>query len=259
MKKNILFNIIRFSVFFFASVSSFATEAEEQLNGIFSKANNLYQAGKFDEALSTYQTIQNTHLESADLYYNMGNCYFKLNKLAFSILYYEKALQSNPQHVDADHNLRFAHTRLIDKISPLPEFTLVRWWKNFVQSFSSKQWAFVNIALVSLLCLLIALFVSTFSYAARISYFIGSIVISLAFLLSLYASIWLNSQSKTDFGILTEASTYIKSAPSNDATDLFILHEGIKFKIIQTNQDWTRIMIEDGKDGWLPANQFEKI
>ena len=125
----------------FYTLGVFAQNADN----LFTEANDLYTAGNYKEAIETYHKIEDLDVESAELYFNLGNCYYKLNKVAPSVFYYEKALKLNPNYTEAANNLAFAKRMTIDVIEELPQTFLQRFSKNIIQKFSFDTWAYAAV------------------------------------------------------------------------------------------------------------------
>ena len=109
-------------ILFFIIYHSFGLNA---IDSIFHKSNELYGSGMFQDALIGYQSILDQDIGNDILYYNIANCYYKLNKLGYARLYYEKVNMCNPSDKDVAHNIQIVKNKLIDDIVPLPEFFIV--------------------------------------------------------------------------------------------------------------------------------------
>jgi tetratricopeptide (TPR) repeat protein len=251
MKKNILM----FAVLFLA-LFSYATE--NQL--IIAKANKAYTDGLFTNAADLYKQVLASGNESWELYYNLGNSYYKMNDFASAILYYEKAKKLNPGNEDINFNLKVTNNKIADKIEPLPELFYKRWYRNLVELFPVDIWARITI-LTFILSLLFALFyvMSQRVYLRKIGFWTGI----LFFILSL-VSAHLSYQNYTTLQNNTEAIIFaptvtIKSSPDEKSIDLFVLHEGTKVNILDNIGNWYEIQIMNGSVGWLPVSSVEKI
>lgn len=237
-------------------------------NGIFSQdfhsllntANNAYNEGMYDSALNVYHLIQKESLESGELYYNMGNAYFKKNNIASAILYYEKAKKLTPNDEDIDYNLRIANSMIVDKIERVPELFYKKWWNYFYNMFGADTWTIIS--LIS--WFILAFFVGTFIISKtrgrkKLAFYLG-----LLFLFTSVATFGLASQ-KYYYGkeqheaIIFTPTITVKSSPTMNAVDLFVVHEGTKIYILDKVQDWVKIRIQDGSIGWLPMTSIEKI
>jgi len=227
---------------------------------LFEKANADYREGNYSQALKTYHEIDRLEQQSADLYYNMGNAYYKLNEIAPSIYYFEKALVLNPLHEDAKHNLVFAQRMTIDAIEALPKSIFQNFNERIIYPISHNSWAWVSIVLAFLIAVFfLSYYFSQYAFKKRI-YFILSFVSIGLFLLSLSFTIKAKHHFKTDQpAIIFSPKVSVKSEPQLSASETFILHEGTKVQLLQTIDSWSKIKLDDGKIGWLLNSDFKKI
>ena len=225
------------------------------------KADKLYEQEKYEEAATAYEQILADEGTAAELYYNLGNCYYKLDDIPNAILNYERALRIDPSDEDTRTNLALARSKTSDKVTPPSEMFFITWWKDLCNSLSINIWT--TIAIISfvlmLLGILVYMFLSNITlrkvgiYSAIGLFF----VVILANLCAL--SQYLMTRSHTD-GIIFSPAVTVKSSPSESSTDLFIIHAGSKVEILDnTMQDWREVKLEEGKQGWIPANTFEVI
>jgi tetratricopeptide (TPR) repeat protein len=229
-------------------------------NELFEKANADYRNGIYSEALKTYHEIDKQGQVSADLYYNMGNSYYKLNQIAPSIFYFEKALLLNPSHEDAKHNLVFAQRMTIDAIEILPKSVLQSFNENIIYPISYNSWAWISVVLAFLIAIFsLSYYFSQYATKKRV-YFILSFVSIGLFLLVLSFTIKAKYHYKTDQpAIIFSTKVSIKSEPQLSASETFVLHEGTKVQVMQIIDDWAKIKIADGKIGWLLNSDFKKL
>ncbi len=148
---------------------------KEHYEGMLEQANELYAKSSYDSALSQYESIAAADYESFQLFYNMGNAYFKTGEIPSSILYYEKALKIDPEDADAAFNLKIANEQIVDKIEALPEFFMSNWWKSFRASYGMDQWAWICIAMVFILSFSIFLYLTSRDSTSKRLYFYGAI------------------------------------------------------------------------------------
>ena len=227
---------------------------------LFSKANSLYQNGKYSEAIESYSAIEKQELVSDDLYFNLGNCYYKLNKVAPAIYYYEKALKVNPTHEDASINLAFAKRMTIDVIEDLPKTFLQRFSASIIQQLPFDTWAVLGVLASFLASLLFLLYHFSYSSRKKLFYFNTSIfavfvlIISLLFAFQNYKTV-----QKDRTAIIFVDKVEIKNAPSTSSEAIFELHEGTKVVILDELDNWKKIKIADGKVGWIYADDLKEI
>jgi tetratricopeptide (TPR) repeat protein len=249
--------IITFMLFFVAAGSMLQAQI---VDSIWAKANNLYAAGEYREAITFYNMIEASGEVSADLFYNIGNAYFKQNILSKSILYYERAIKLHPGDPDITHNLALANAMTVDKIEAVPEFFVFTWVKNIRSSAGTDTWAWLSIILFAFCLLLLGLFFFAHNITLRKFSFFLSILILLG---SITGGIFAYYQKKelhdTSAAIITPAVITVKSSPDTSGKDLFILHEGTKVTILETLGEWQCIKLADGKQGWILKYAAEMI
>jgi len=250
--------IIIFLIAIFCRViQSYAGERER----LFSEGNLFYQNGKHHEALKTYQKILDTGYESGAVYYNMGNCYYKLHDIGRAILYYERAKRLMPEDEDLKANLALANLAVVDKITPRPQFILFRMVRVFIHLLprSILMWGVIGLYLCSVGSLIVWI-VSRKRIFRLMGFRLGvfSGILFLIFGLSLISR--LREEAKTVEGIILMDKVDVMSAPSGDGgVEVFSLHEGAKVRIDQTSGEWLKIVLADGKIGWVKWNALEII
>lgn len=252
-----LFSIVILIIAFLMFTNKVYSQSPEQLMTL---GNKFYQEQKFEDAIQTYQKIIAQGYESAALYYNMGNSYFRLGKLGYAILYYEKALKISPGDEDILYNLKIANARTVDRISELPKLFIIQWWEILITSLSLNGWAVITIIIYLLLLTSIGVyFLSRKTNLQKIAFNTGVVsitffIISLIILIARY-----NHEKTTNYGILLESAYSAKVAPDEKSNDAFLIHEGIKFIVEDNVNNWSKIRLSDGKIGWIPDDKFGKI
>lgn len=244
-------------------VMPFAAQAQEDayVDSLWNAANAAYSEGRWDAAASGYEMISDMGLESAALYCNTGNAYAKSGSLPMAILYYERALKADPSYEDAAYNLDLMNSRIQDRIDPVPEFFLRKWMKEISYMMDSDAWAVAALVLLGLSLAMILLFLLAPSVAGRRTGFFTGLLLLVVMCLALGFSV---SQKKAymnaDKAIVMRPVVSVKSSPSAEASkDLFILHEGTKVTVLDQVGAWNNISLADGRQGWLPASDMERI
>ncbi|MBW6460875.1 MAG: tetratricopeptide repeat protein [Bacteroidales bacterium] len=223
-------------------------------------ANQAYLASDFSLAAEQYEQIIISGYESAALYFNLGNAYFKLNQVPAAILYYEKALKLDPADESIRFNVELANSRIIDKIDPLPELFLRTWFRNARNLFSSDLWAKAGVACFIMLLIAILIFLAASSVMVRkISFWAGvflfvSLSFSMLFSISSYRDY---SQKKT--GIIFTPTVTVKSSPNENSVDLFVIHEGTRVFITDRVENWSEVRLINGNIGWLKTETYRPI
>jgi tetratricopeptide (TPR) repeat protein len=232
--------------------------AQSTAQSLFEKGNAAYQQDSFASALTYYLKIpEQAQKESAGLYYNLGNTYYKLGNLGKAILYYERALQLNPNDEEARQNLAIAKEKTIDRFDELPKTLVRNAYLGLLQLFSPNGWAVVSVVGFSLLLLGLGLYLfSRWGRAGFVTAFAGLLLGTLALLLAFGHQNYRATHRKA---IVLSASAYVKSGPSQSAEDVLILHEGTAAIILQSFEGWRKIRLPDGKLGWIPAEDIEAV
>ena len=227
---------------------------------LIEKADKLYTEGKYQDAISNYEAVVGQGLQNAELYYNLGNAYFKIKNIPAAILNYERAHLLKPDDEDIEFNLDLARTYTVDKIEVLPEFFLVSFVKGFRNWFSSNSWAYIALISFALVLSLALFFWFSHSFEIRRYAFGVAVFLSMIFVVSLVFSISQKNQVvKRNSAIVFAPVVSAKSSPDESGKDLFILHAGTKVELIRPVGEWCEIKIADGNKGWIPKTSFQKI
>lgn len=237
-----------------------ASASAQSNESLIQAANNAYNQGLYDSALTTYNQITEAGYESGELYYNMGNAYYKNNDIASAILYYEKALKLLPNDESIEYNLNIANSMIVDKIETVPELFFKDWWNFFYNMFNTDTWAAAALISFSILIFTIGIFIITGKRKTRKLTFYLSLLFMVSTIFSTtlaYQKYYYNTEHKE--AIVFDLSITVKSSPTQNAVDLFVIHEGTKVRIIDRIDNWVEIKIKNGSIGWLPANSIKEI
>ena len=224
------------------------------------EAEEAYAKEDYTQAIELYESVLKSYGESAMVYYNLGNAYYKAGKVAPAILNYERALLLNPGDSDTRFNLQVARQKTVDKIEPIGEFFLTRWIGTVEDVYSADGWAKWGVAsFVLFIGCLVFFFFSKWIRLKKIGFFAGICFL----LISLVANLFADSQQdkllhRAD-AIVFASTVTVKSSPDASGTDLFILHEGTKVTIKSTLGEWSEIQLEDGNVGWMPSKEIQQI
>jgi tetratricopeptide (TPR) repeat protein len=235
-------------------------DGQTSADSLFSEGNKAYTAGNFEEALTNYNSITSRGIESAELYLNLGNTYFKLRNYPKAILNYERALVIDPGNEKVQHNLAKAQMYTVDKINEIPQFLITGWLNHFIVFFRSNTWAVVSMLSFVLSILgLLAYFLSMKISMKRFGFYFGSILLFIS-LLTFYLAYKSRALILSGNGAVVMTPTItVKGEPNTSSTDLFIIHEGTKVYIMDVIGDWNEIKLSDGKTGWLHKKDIEPI
>lgn len=244
----------------FIALLSLPLLANAQVNDLFNKGKELYKAESYEQAIGAWKTILDKGQHSVSLYYNLGNAYYKLNQVAPSIYYYEKALQLDPNDTEVLNNIAFARNMRVDIIEPLPKTVFAKWYQSISGITGYNGWAIGSI--LFMFCMVIAFIGYYFASASlkKRMFFIGGLLFMVLMLtaLSMAYSTYNDEQSKR-FAIIFEEATDVKSEPTPSGEFAFELHEGTKVSIVDQDQDWLLIRLIDGKEGWVPTEVLREL
>jgi len=209
---------------------------------LFMQGNEEYANENYSVAISLYDSILINQMESSELYYNLGNCYYKTQDWANAIWHYEKSLQLE-KNKKTLQNLELTKLQIIDRIEPMPQLFYKKWLNNLINLFSTKSWQ-----ILAILCVWIALIIRFINYQKNyFSAFLNTLALILLFIT--YSSYQENYNKKE--AIIFSSTVITNSAPTNSSTNLFSLHSGSKVEIIDTIGEWINIKIANGNNGWI--------
>lgn len=225
------------------------------------QADALYERERYTDATKAYEALLSRGKVAAELYYNLGNCYYKMDEIPRAILNYERALLLDPGDGDIRANLALARGKTIDKVVPPSEMFFVTWWRNLATSMSIDAWAVNGIVAFVLMLVGIAAYVLSSRLVVRKSGFYMAVVMLVIVLVANLAALSCHSDFvHPSAAIVLEPSVSVKSSPTHNSTDLFLIHEGSKVEILDaTMREWIEVKFEEGKQGWIPARTVEVI
>lgn len=216
-----------------------------------------YEAGKYDAALAAYTQLTQKGYQSFELYYNLGNTYFKLNDIANAILNYERAKKLNQTDEDLLFNLQLANTKITDKVSVLPTGN---GFKKLTQSLNTDTWGLLSLAAFILATGTLFLFLYIQSLSLK-RFVLGTFFVLIFF--SIFAYVLAHQSEKwrknATEGIIFNPSVTVMSSPNASGTQLFVIHEGLKVEILESNNKHLKIKLADGNVGWINETDLEKI
>lgn len=226
----------------------------------FDQATTAYNAGEYEKAIGFYTDILENGEHSAAVYYNLGNAYYKLNEIAYSIYYYEKALLLAPNDDEIKTNLSYAQNMTLDAIDTVPETGISKLYKNITGKFTFDQWAYIAIAGMFVFVLLYIAFYY-FNYSSRKRWaFIGSLLALIVCIIALFfAFIQRSDFNAKQPAIIFAAESTIRAEPNEASQQVFVLHAGTKVNVVDSLNVWNKIRLTDGKTGWIPKDQLKPL
>lgn len=240
----------------------FAAKAEDSyLDSLWNKGVAAYENGQWDVAASSWDALLDAGCTNAELYYNSGNAWFKLEDYPQAILRYERALKEDVSYSDARYNLEFAQAQIQDRIDSVPEFIFKTWFRKISNLMPSDTWAVLSLLFLALtLAMLLMFLLSSSTGKRRLGFYLGIVSIVLTLFSFSFAKWQYSDYISKDSAIVMSPVSSVKSSPtSGSAKDLFVLHGGAKVQILDNVGDWTNISLADGRQGWIKTEDIEII
>ncbi|MBU3809843.1 MAG: tetratricopeptide repeat protein [Candidatus Phocaeicola faecipullorum] len=226
-----------------------------------SEADKAYQDNDFKGAIEKYEAIISGGQESADIYYNLGNSYYKDKNIAKAVLNYERALLLSPGDDDIRYNLEMAKSKTIDKVTPKSEIFIVTWINTIRNLMSESSWSVFAISCFILFILATAAYIfGSKIVVKKLGFSAAVIFLILTVVANLFADAQKDKLINRNGAIVMQSSVTVKSTPDESGTDLFVLHEGTKVYINDNSmKGWKEVSLEDGTRGWVPTESIEVI
>jgi tetratricopeptide (TPR) repeat protein len=229
-------------------------------DSLVQSGNKAYNEANYLDAVDDYLAVIDMGFASPGLYYNLGNSYFKLNNIPAAILYYEKALKLAPKDEDINFNLSLANSRIIDKIEPVPEFFLKKWWQQITRLMPPDTWGIVGIIIFVALLIALAIFFTSRSVPIRkITFWSGTLLLILALICFYIGYQGIQAVELQQHGIVFTPTVTVKSSPTENSVDLFVIHEGTKVELLDKLDSWVEIKIANGSVGWVRDYDYQPI
>ena len=225
--------------------------AEKYQNGITAYGNGNYQL-----AVQEFEEILTHDWESPELYYNLGNAYYRQKLFSGSIWAYEKCLALNPSHTDAQYNLSLANLNVVDKIDlPDPPIYL-QWYETIRNYFNLQDW--VKLLVISLFLLMLMSTVRKILQQKWLRPFENLVIIELIIISLLCGHSFLELQSNAE-GIIYSPIVIAFSEPNEYSSKIVEVHEGLKVNILDYNDEWVNLELLDGTVGWIMKKQIRAL
>ena len=227
---------------------------------LFEEANNAYANDDFETAITKYEKILENGETSVAVYYNLGNAHYKLNNVAPSIYYFEKALQLDPTDEDVQNNIEFARSMTIDDIPVNEETGFQKRINSFISTFSYNTWAYLAIALsITFVILFLLYYFSRNSLQKRIFFGVAIFAFLLGGISVFFAFQQQEIQFNNQFAIIFAEEAPVKNEPSQRGEAAFSLHAGTKTRVLEDYQEWVKIELPNGTQGWIQNNNLKRL
>lgn len=227
---------------------------------LFQKATEAYNEAEYQKAIDFYQDVLQNGKHSAELYYNLGNCHYKLDEIGPSIYYYEKALLLKPNDTEILNNLGFAQNMRLDSIEEMPKTAMAKLHDAVVLSLTVDQWAYLAITLALLFVLGYIVYYLLYSATKkRIAFIAGILSLTFSFIAVIMAYLASQDVKSKNPAIIFEREVVVTSEPNERSEKVFALHEGTKVNVLESLQEWSKIKIADGQTGWMPSENLKLL
>ena len=230
-----------------------------QQNSLLQKANEFYKQKEYSQAAELYEQALQKGV-APEIYYNLGNAYFKMGENGKAILNYERALRLAPNYSDAKANLRFVQTKIADEQQDVGAFFIIRWADRFIDLFPSNTWLFISVAafVATLVCLMFFFFGNSLTTRKRAFYF-TFILLIISILCFIFSGIQKNNLRSNSQAVIMNGAVTAKSSPDKSGTDLFVIHEGSTVSITSELGNWVEIKFGGSNVGWVENSMLERV
>jgi len=233
--------------------------SEDSAQVYMQQANKLYEASEYQKSLEIYHRIEKDY-RSPILFFNIGNCYFKMTQIPSAILYYERSLKYDPQNENTLANLKQAHKYISDNIQELPRTAFSSSWNDFVRDRSINFWANLSIYFMVIgFIVLLLVIIKVPDYVKKFSTLLGTLLILLSLFTFFLASSAKNNIENVNHAIVFTPKVDVMSEPKDDGSRLFVIHDGLKIEVIDENNDWFEIKLSNGEIGWIKKSDCKVI
>ena len=253
--------IIKYSLFLVIVAASFASNGQSSaVSDSLNTANQLYNSAKYQDAIRKYQYVLAQGFESVEIYYNLGNAFYKSGNSTFAILNYERAKKLAPNDEDIRYNLDLARTQIVDNIVTIPDPGFLRWWKQLINSQSISFWGTLSLITFFAFLSSFGLFLLSRSFRIkRLAFWISVATVSISAITFGFGSHLTSQLINHNTAVITERSVRVKASPSETGTELFIVHEGVTVQLIDKLGEWLNISLPDGNKGWIKESAMVRI
>ena len=245
----------KYKLFFFAFIVPLLA-VQEEIPFHYENGIDAYRNGQFDLAIQEFEFILENNWDSPELYYNLGNAFYRSGNIAGAVWAYESCLKLSPTHTNARYNLKLANLKVKDRVD-LPEPPLyLKWYLGIKEQFTPSEW--INISLFILLLFTLAATLSRFLPNSVLVNLRG-IILSVLFVVIFFTLHSIQTENSVNAGIIYDSKVEVRSEPNSFSTRLFEVHAGLKVSIGQISDNWITIELLDGKTGWIENNQIRLI
>ena len=224
--------------------------AQDNLEVLFQSSNRAYADGRYQEAVDGFLKILDQNIESGEVYFNLGNAYYRLGQVGPAMLYYEKARKFLEGDPGLDQNIKLVQLKVVDEIEEIPKLFIEEWWLSLLHVVSLRTMLWILLGSFTLLVILIMIrMLKNYRLVPKLIW-----VMSTLFILIMMVTAGQIYEFETSrFGIILAPKVSVQSEPGMSGAEVFILHEGTRVKVNRVVENWLEVTIADGKTGWMPA------
>ena len=224
-------------------------------NDLLKSAEQAYDSKKYKSAIESYEKLIADGYKSYQLYYNLGNSYYRNNQLGKAIYAYEMARKFNPNDEDVRINLGIASAKTVDKIDAKENFFITAVKTNLLSSLSTTSWAWATVVFLLVSAILFFVFINSPVLVFKRVAFVLSCIFIIGFVVTYFLGFSaLEAKIENKFAIIVTREVKIMNEPTLSATAKFTLHEGTKIRVVENNGDWILIKLDNGNEGWVKVN-----
>jgi len=233
----------------------------DDLDMLVRQGNAYYMEEEYEKAVEVYESVLDSGYASSELYFNLGNAYYKSHDITMALVNYERAHILDPKDEEILHNLRLAREFVVDRIEVLPEFFLLTWFRGFVKTMDSDHWALISIAsFIGALGLMLLYVFSLRVNLKKTSFWLAVFLLFISISSLVFAAEHKRMVTKHNLAIILTPSVTIKSSPDErSGTDLFLLHEGTRVRVEDELGEWCEVVLTDGNRGWLKESDLIRL
>lgn len=237
---------------FFISLCFSILSLQGLSNEMLVKAEKAYDSKNYKLAIETYEKLIKEGYTSYQLYFNLGNCYYRNNTIGKAIYYYELAREMDPDDEDVRINLGIASSKTIDKIDAKENFFISAVKTNVLSSLTTSAWAWLSVFCITVSAVLFFVFISSSSLIIkRLAFLLSAVLLVSFFITYLLGYSALKDRYENKFAIVLTPEIRILNEPTAAGKPKFNLHEGTKIRVIENNGDWLLIKLDNGNEGWV--------
>jgi tetratricopeptide (TPR) repeat protein len=222
---------------------------------LLSSAKKAYDKAEYENAIADYQKIVASGEVSSELYYNLGNAYYKNNEIGKAIYQYQLAHKLNPSDEDVKHNLTIANKRTVDQIEVKENYFAKNIQSGVLHGLTTTGWAWFSIVALFLGMLFFVMFKIS-ERMRKLFFWLGSFSVLACIIAFIIGSFALEAITENKNAIIVAQQVSALNAPTADAIEQFKLHEGAKVNVLESNATWTSVQLDNGNEGWIETKDL---